>query len=143
MKSTATFLVSAIAAGAGTAFLLGMMTPGAAPTSMKAALFRHSAVAMRNVVAAVQDTPAMHALESTVVKLAETVIPSEKLGNAEMLLSEPVIILTATSNGWQRLEAGKKVTLIANEGRFIRVKYEEKEVSIPRTAVTQGIASIQ
>lgn len=105
--------------------------------------FRQSAVSMRNVLSAIQEAPAVQAVESAVVKFAEAVLPTPKPGTAVMLLSEPVVILTATSNGWQRLEAGKKVTLIANEGRFIRVKYDEKEVSIPRTAVTQGVASIQ
>lgn len=60
-----------------------------------------------------------------------------------MLLSEPVAVLTPASAAWEHLNTGKQVTLIANEGRFIRVGYDQKVVSIPRTAVTQGIASIR
>lgn len=98
---------------------------------------------MRNVLASVAANPAVQALESTLVKFATAVMPLRTPGTTEMLLSEPVVILTASTDGWQRLEAGKRVSLVANEGRFIRVKYDHKEVSIPRTAVTQGIASVR
>lgn len=94
------------------------------------------------MLAAVRKISAVQVFESTVSKLA-AVLPSAKPKTAVMLLSEPVAILTGTSDGWQHLEAGKQVTLIANEGRFIRVKYEEKEVCIPRSAVTNGIASFR
>lgn len=95
------------------------------------------------MLAEVQKMPAVQAFESTVSKLAAAVLPPAKPKTTVMLLSEPVVILTGTSDGWQHLEAGKQVTLIANEGRFIRVKYEEKEVCIPRSAVTNGIASFR
>lgn len=144
MKANAVFLVSAIAAGAGAGFLLSLALPGKGEsTSETAKLFRNSAMSVRNVLESVQETPVVLAFRSTVTTIAQAVGSSPRPGSAVMLLSEPVVILTGTTNGWQRLEAGKQVTLIANEGRFIRVKYDEKEVSIPRTAVTQGIAVIR
>ena len=85
----------------------------------------------------------VRAVEDTVVKFAAPTMMARPGGTAVMLLSEPVVVLTPGHGGWDRLEAGQQVTLVANQGRFLRVKYANKEVSIPRTAVTQGIASIQ
>lgn len=143
MKTTAKFLVSAIAAGAGTGFLMSLLL---APVKTEAnqASFRTSGLSVRNLVSAVEENQIVRAVEQAMVKFAAPTMAARPVpGSAVMLLSEPVVVLTPEYNGWQRLEAGQQVTLIANQGRFIRVKYEDKEVSIPRTAVTQGIASIR
>ncbi|MGV3531423.1 MAG: hypothetical protein ACO1QR_03575 [Chthoniobacteraceae bacterium] len=143
MKSSAIFLGSALAAGVGAGFLMSLLLAPVQPEAGKVAQFRTSELSVRNLISAVEENAMVRAVENAVVKFAAPAMMARPAGTAVMLLSEPVVVLTPERGGWDRLEAGQQVTLVANQGRFLRVKYADKEVSIPRTAVTQGIASIQ
>ena len=143
MKSSAIFLGSALAAGIGAGFLMSLLLAPAQPAAGKVAQFRTSEMSVRNLISAVEENAMVRAVENAVVKFAAPVMMARPSGTTVMLLSEPVVVLTPEHGGWDHLAAGQQVTLVANQGRFLRVKYANKEVSVPRTAVTQGIASIQ
>ena len=61
-------------------------------------------------------------------------------GKLGLLLREPVVILNGGSANGSSLPSGTPVKLVHNDGRFLRVQHERNVITLPRTAVVEGIS---
>ena len=65
-------------------------------------------------------------------------VRGEPAKSATVLLAEPVTIIRGPAYAGTQLPKGTPVKLVASEGRFLRVRYNESVITIPRTAAVMG-----
>jgi hypothetical protein len=140
VKFFLSFTLSAITAGALTAFVLC-----ARSTQTEVAPVRARSAALPASRGAIVATaaPAPNWLQRTISGAAAWLNEgrgSAKPGHLGLLLREPVIILRGGGVPGSSLPVGTAVRLVRNDGRFLRVQHEQNVITLPRTAVVEGIS---
>jgi hypothetical protein len=141
VKTILTYFLSAILGGAVCAFVLHLAVK---PEVVgMAASIPPMRVNGKLTVQALPSKSGQSWLESSVAKAATWLNEGRSNptpGKLGLLLREPVVILNGGTANVSSLPSGTAVKLVHNDGRFLRVQHERNVITLPRTAVVEGIS---
>ena len=139
MKRIFLFFTTAIALGALTGFLISDLAKLApqlpVPPAVTTAMFPKTAARDGGQTA---NSTVVDRLANGIAALRGRQAEAKKVNSVALVLREPVVIVRAGQEGASSLPVGTAVDLVKNEGLFLRVRYDQSVVTIPRSAVVSG-----